>query len=87
MLCNAASDTLSKALIYLYYPSWLNVWESHSYNTALKTTGANGWRFKRFGIKAVLDFSNSILSFADMLCNAASDTLSKALIYGATRVG
>lgn len=34
---------------YLYYPSWLNVWESHSYNTALKTTGANGWRFKRFG--------------------------------------
>ncbi len=37
---------------YLYYPSWLNVWESHSYNTALKTTGANGWRFKRFGSRS-----------------------------------
>ncbi|HFZ2389793.1 ATP-binding protein [Klebsiella aerogenes] len=36
---------------YLYYPSWLNVWESHSYNTALKATGANGWRFKRFGTR------------------------------------
>lgn len=37
---------------YLYYPSWLNVWESHSYNTALKATGANGWRFKRFGSRS-----------------------------------
>ncbi|WP_228288567.1 MULTISPECIES: ATP-binding protein [unclassified Klebsiella] len=34
---------------FLYYPSWLNVWESHSYNNALKSTGANSWAFKRFG--------------------------------------
>lgn len=37
---------------HLYYPNWLNVWESHSFNTALKATGANGWRFKRFGTRA-----------------------------------
>lgn len=33
----------------LYYPSWLNVWESHNYNNALKATAASGWAFKRFG--------------------------------------
>jgi len=36
--------------LILYYPSWLNVWESHSYNNALKSTGKTGWGFKRFGI-------------------------------------
>lgn len=36
--------------LHLYHPSWLNVWESHSYNNALKSTGANGWGFKRFGM-------------------------------------
>jgi len=35
--------------LHLYYPSWLNVWESYSYKNALKNTGANGWGFKRFG--------------------------------------
>ncbi|MCU6669142.1 ATP-binding protein [Enterobacteriaceae bacterium H4N4] len=35
--------------LHLYYPGWLNVWESHAYNNALKVTGANGWGFKRFG--------------------------------------
>jgi hypothetical protein len=35
--------------LYLYYPGWLNVWESHSYNKALKATGASSWGFKRFG--------------------------------------
>lgn len=34
---------------YLYYPSWLNVWESHLYNRAIKSTHAQGWYFKRFG--------------------------------------
>lgn len=35
--------------LHLYYPSWLNVWESHAYNNALKATGAKSWGFKRFG--------------------------------------
>ncbi|MDR0806405.1 MAG: ATP-binding protein [Enterobacteriaceae bacterium] len=35
--------------VYLYYPSWLNVWESHLYNKALKSTNTHGWGFKRFG--------------------------------------
>ncbi len=36
--------------LFVYYPSWLNVWESHTYNNALKSTGANSWGFRRFGI-------------------------------------
>lgn len=36
--------------IVVYYPSWLNVWESHAYNNALKSTNANSWGFRRFGI-------------------------------------
>ncbi|NDJ55913.1 ATP-binding protein [Enterobacteriaceae bacterium 4M9] len=35
--------------VYLFYPGWLNVWESHMYNRSLKSTGAHGWGFKRFG--------------------------------------
>ncbi|MEN3801205.1 hypothetical protein ABDZ32_11540 [Aeromonas veronii] len=34
---------------YFYQPSWLNVWEAHLYDKALKSTQANGWGFKRFG--------------------------------------
>lgn len=36
---------------YLYYPGWLNVWEAHLYKTALKATAAQGWGFKRFGVR------------------------------------
>jgi len=35
--------------IYLYHPCWLNVWESHMYKQALKSTKSSGWGFKRFG--------------------------------------
>lgn len=35
--------------IHLYYPCWLNVWESHMYNLALKSTKSHAWGFKRFG--------------------------------------
>lgn len=35
--------------VYLYYPCWLNVWESHLYKQALKSTAAHAWGFKRFG--------------------------------------
>ena len=34
---------------YIYSPGWLNVWESHLYNQALKETAKCGWGFKRFG--------------------------------------
>lgn len=34
---------------YFYTPHWLNAWESHLYNQALKSTSASGWAFKRFG--------------------------------------
>lgn len=39
---------------HLYYPSWLNVWESHLYNQAIKATHAQGWFFKRFGCDSQL---------------------------------
>ncbi|TPW44695.1 ATP-binding protein [Mixta tenebrionis] len=39
---------------YFYIPSWLNVWESHIYNKALKATRAQGWGFKRFGTRREL---------------------------------
>lgn len=35
--------------LYIYYPCWLNVWESHLYKKALKSTAAHAWGFKRFG--------------------------------------
>ncbi|MBK4715280.1 MULTISPECIES: ATP-binding protein [Tenebrionibacter/Tenebrionicola group] len=35
--------------VCFFYPGWLNVWESHMYNRSLKSTGAHGWGFKRFG--------------------------------------
>ncbi|MFT4274603.1 MAG: ATP-binding protein [Pantoea sp.] len=35
--------------IYIYYPCWLNVWESHLYKQALKSTGSHAWGFRRFG--------------------------------------
>ncbi|CAI8925804.1 MULTISPECIES: ATP-binding protein [Kosakonia] len=34
---------------YFYAPHWLNAWEAHLYNQALKSTSASGWAFKRFG--------------------------------------
>ena len=34
---------------YFYQPSWLNAWEAHLFNRALKSTHANGWGLKRFG--------------------------------------
>jgi hypothetical protein len=34
---------------YFYQPSWLNAWEAHLYNKALKSSHANGWGLKRFG--------------------------------------
>lgn len=34
---------------YFYQPSWLNAWEAHLFNKALKSTHANGWGLKRFG--------------------------------------
>lgn len=39
---------------YRYYPSWLNAWESHLYNRALKATHAQAWFFKRFGCSSEL---------------------------------
>lgn len=49
MYLSAYSFIEPEESFYLYYPSWINVWESHSYNTALKATNSNGWGFKRFG--------------------------------------
>lgn len=34
---------------YFYQPGWLNAWESHLYNKALKSSHVNGWGLKRFG--------------------------------------
>lgn len=34
---------------YFYQPSWLNAWEAHLYNKAMKSTHAHGWGLKRFG--------------------------------------
>ena len=39
---------------YFYQPSWLNAWESHLFNKALKSTHANGWGLKRFGTQPEL---------------------------------
>ncbi|WP_392565887.1 hypothetical protein RHO15_10055 [Utexia brackfieldae] len=36
--------------LHMYYPSWFNAWESHMYNLSLKSTQANAWAFKRFGM-------------------------------------
>ena len=41
-----------EAPLFLYSPSWLNVWEAHSYDIALKNTDTNSWAFKRFGTRA-----------------------------------
>ena len=41
-----------EAPLFLYSPSWLNVWEAHSYDMALKNTDTNSWAFKRFGTRA-----------------------------------
>lgn len=49
MYLSSFSMTEPQESVYLFYPSWLNVWESHMYNRSLKSTGAHGWGFKRFG--------------------------------------
>lgn len=49
MYLSSFSMTEPQENVYLFYPSWLNVWESHMYNRSLKSTGAQGWGFKRFG--------------------------------------
>jgi hypothetical protein len=36
---------------YFYQPTWLNAWEAHMYETGLKSTQANGWGLKRFGVE------------------------------------
>ena len=49
MYLSSFSMTEPEGRVYMYAPSWLNVWESHLYNRALKSTRSNGWGFKRFG--------------------------------------
>lgn len=66
--------------LVLYYPSWLNVWESHSYNNALKSTGANGWGFKRFGILKETYLRETIrkpdyIAYIDAMDKASDDAL------------
>jgi len=49
MFLNAFAITEPEDDFYIYSPGWLNVWESHLYNQALKATAKRGWGFKRFG--------------------------------------
>ncbi|AVF37788.1 ATP-binding protein [Rahnella sikkimica] len=49
MYLSSFAMTEPEGRVYMYAPSWLNVWESHLYNRALKSTRSNGWGFKRFG--------------------------------------
>jgi len=49
MYLSSFSMTEPQESIYLYHPCWLNVWESHLYKKALKSTAAHAWGFKRFG--------------------------------------
>ncbi|HEY1847230.1 MAG TPA: ATP-binding protein [Buttiauxella sp.] len=49
MYLSSFALTEPEEMFYPYGPSWLNAWESHLYNRALKSTGARGWAFKRFG--------------------------------------
>lgn len=49
MYLSSFSMTEPEDHLNLYFPSWLNVWESHIYNKALKSTGAHAWGLKRFG--------------------------------------
>lgn len=37
---------------YFYQPTWLNAWEAHMYGRGLKSTQANGWGLKRFGVES-----------------------------------
>ena len=51
MYLSSFSITEPEGRVYMYAPSWLNVWESHMYNRSLKSTRSNGWGFKRFGTR------------------------------------
>ncbi|EHT07435.1 ATP-binding protein [Klebsiella pasteurii] len=74
-----------EAPLFLYSPSWLNVWEAHSYNMALKNTDANSWAFKRFGtrtdayVKEVVNRTNymAYISALEKVSDAAMQTLSQ----------
>ncbi|WLI78606.1 ATP-binding protein [Kosakonia sp. H02] len=67
---------------YIYYPGWLNAWESHLYNRALNATGKRGWGFKRFGTNKEIYAREMIrkpdyLSYIDALEQAADSALLK----------
>lgn len=49
MYLSSFAITEPEESVYLFYPSWVNVWESHMYNRSLKSTHAHAWGFKRFG--------------------------------------
>ncbi|MBZ7675361.1 ATP-binding protein [Klebsiella grimontii] len=71
--------------LFLYSPSWLNVWEAHSYDMALKNTDTNSWAFKRFGTRAdayvneVVNRTNymAYISALEKVSDAAMQTLSQ----------
>ena len=65
---------------YFYQPSWLNAWESHLFNKALKSTHANGWGLKRFGTQPELYAGEMIRNpqyqkYTDAMEQAADDAL------------
>lgn len=65
---------------YFYQPSWLNAWESHLFNKALKSTHANGWGLKRFGTQPELYAGEMIRNpqyqkYLDAMEQAADDAL------------
>lgn len=74
-----------EAPLFLYSPSWLNVWEAHSYDMALKNTDTNSWAFKRFGTRAdayvneVVNRTNymAYISALEKVSDAAIQTLSQ----------
>lgn len=70
--------------VYVLYPSWINVWESHMYNRSLKSTGAHGWAVKRFGTQSDVYAREMIrtplykkyIDAMDQACDAALHQLS-----------
>lgn len=71
---------------YLYHPSWLNVWESHLYNLAIKATQAQGWLFKRFGCDSQL-YAREMIRKPDYLpyLEAIEQAADQALMQLATK--
>lgn len=65
---------------YFYQPSWLNAWEAHLYNLALKSTHTKGWGLKRFGTDASLYAGEMIrnpqyMKYLEAMEQAADDAL------------